>query len=613
MAKWTKNKVTPEQINNGNEYSVNDNLSVESINAIINNSFKAQEDSEEALKKANSAYEANGTLVKINGENQTTWDATISQKISEESANEIQLQNKSSTTTNGITYSVIDNGISLNGTNTLGSGFAILLPLVKPLNLTNMKNYGLFNSSTGLVEANLSTGGGANTIQLSCKDTINAKTIINSNATITYIRLWISAGAVLDMTIKPMVTRYELPKEYQIYNPNRHITNDEAEFLKEKHNKSVNQLDISDIPSFTQKGITCSVSKGKITLSGTATDNWNLGDYYSYSFPIGTYSYSLFNNEINNNIQIGFKQSSTQHYSRLNEVNKTVENVTTTDNSFFNIRIPTGTTISNLILTPIVVIGDKASDVFFTYNSASHITNAQADLLKSEHNKTINLFDKNSVLRGYEIDNGGIKESPTWYVSDYIRVSKGDTLIKNQTGGNNTLVYDSNKNMINSISFVDNILNIDLDNAYYIRINGWLDNIDSYQLEFGTTPTQYQPYNGPIIHEKDIKPELLWKNATPNQTSGFSAGETFFSENINSRTYFYVEYVSTNNMDSGIFVAKYRSGKTYYSINKILGNGDGVTRAFDIVNGHIYWGDSKTNGVVDNTQLIPFAVYSSDY
>lgn len=45
MAKkqWTKQKVNPEDINNGNEYDIGDQLSLEALNAIVNNSFYGAE------------------------------------------------------------------------------------------------------------------------------------------------------------------------------------------------------------------------------------------------------------------------------------------------------------------------------------------------------------------------------------------------------------------------------------------------------------------------------------------------------------------------------------------------------------------------------------------
>jgi hypothetical protein len=35
-------------------------------------------------------------------------------------------------------------------------------------------------------------------------------------------------------------------------------------------------------------------------------------------------------------------------------------------------------------------------------------------------------------------------------------------------------------------------------------------------------PTAYQPYNGPIVHQKDIEPVLLWENPNPNSSQAYT-------------------------------------------------------------------------------------------
>jgi hypothetical protein len=76
MANWSETtKHSPSDINGGNKYEVKDRVSREQLNAITENSLFAVKKSEEALDKANSAFEGNGTLVTINGVPQPTWSA----------------------------------------------------------------------------------------------------------------------------------------------------------------------------------------------------------------------------------------------------------------------------------------------------------------------------------------------------------------------------------------------------------------------------------------------------------------------------------------------------------------------------------------------------------
>lgn len=65
MGAWTKNKVESSQINGGQEYTKDSNPSLEQLNAITNNAFYAVNKADEALEKANSAFENNGTVVSV--------------------------------------------------------------------------------------------------------------------------------------------------------------------------------------------------------------------------------------------------------------------------------------------------------------------------------------------------------------------------------------------------------------------------------------------------------------------------------------------------------------------------------------------------------------------
>lgn len=86
MAEWKKNKVDPQDINNGQEYTKNDNVSLEELNSIVNNSLYASDISSEALNNSNKALsisqealqtvvEQTGTKVYVGGELQQTFDA----------------------------------------------------------------------------------------------------------------------------------------------------------------------------------------------------------------------------------------------------------------------------------------------------------------------------------------------------------------------------------------------------------------------------------------------------------------------------------------------------------------------------------------------------------
>ena len=71
----------------------------------------------EALEKANSAFEANGTLVKINGENQLTWSADFAESERQKSKNLLDI-NKAEFKSNSQTHSTLSGGtITINAGN----------------------------------------------------------------------------------------------------------------------------------------------------------------------------------------------------------------------------------------------------------------------------------------------------------------------------------------------------------------------------------------------------------------------------------------------------------------------------------------------------------------
>lgn len=60
----------------------------------------------------------------------------------------------------------------------------------------------------------------------------------------------------------------------------------------------------------------------------------------------------------------------------------------------------------------------------------------------------------------------------------------------------------------------------------YNNSNGDTFTYSDIQLEEGSTATDYQPYNGAIVHEKDIEPDLLYDKKTKNVINGtaYTAG-----------------------------------------------------------------------------------------
>lgn len=128
MARWSKNRVNPDDINLGNEYEAKDRPSREQLNAIVNNSFYASEKSAEALEKADSAFMANGTVARVNGTPQAFLDFDTDPQ---EQLNKLNTQ-KASVNMGSFLYEAItstsnNRKVIASGTFTKGTASSILL------------------------------------------------------------------------------------------------------------------------------------------------------------------------------------------------------------------------------------------------------------------------------------------------------------------------------------------------------------------------------------------------------------------------------------------------------------------------------------------------------
>lgn len=109
-----------------------------------------------------------------------------------------------------------------------------------------------------------------------------------------------------------------------------------------------------------------------------------------------------------------------------------------------------------------------------------------------------NRFDKNSALSDCRIDNAGNIISGTGYfVSDYIYLVPGK-YVKNspaQDAYHRYATYDSDKQFIG----VSTSNNITFTSIGYIRFCGALSEMDTTQVELGSTVTNYEPYTGTVL------------------------------------------------------------------------------------------------------------------
>ena len=145
-----------------------------------------------------------------------------------------------------------------------------------------------------------------------------------------------------------------------------------------------------------------------------------------------------------------------------------------------------------------------------------------------------NLFDKDSILSGYELQGstGEVVANATWYVSDYIKVepNKRYYLSGNRTSGGSICRYDENKQYL---SFQGSTITgiIETLDAEYIRFNGLLSELNNnIQIELGETATTYEPYGTNqwckynAIGKVVLDGSETWSTWTSNRITTYLAG-----------------------------------------------------------------------------------------
>lgn len=159
---------------------------------------------------------------------------------------------------------------------------------------------------------------------------------------------------------------------------------------------------------------------------------------------------------------------------------------------------------------------------------------------------TRNLFDKSRAIKGFELvgNHGGTYANLTWFVSNYISVVGISTLTISGkvSGGASNCFYDNNHNFISTVNMVNGTFQVP-SGATYVRFNGLLTEIDTAQLESGSTATPYVPYgyldlgiipsnSGYILNQyNNLSEELLEENVEKDTVNYHIPNKTNISLN----------------------------------------------------------------------------------
>ena len=382
--------------------------------------------------------------------------------------------------------------------------------------------------------------------------------------------------------------QYKLATTYTEKVEKNHYSAYNQDFILE-HNKSeaersANLLNIDDVGSTTTNGITYSIKNGVLYLNGTATNNTllhigsigniKLNDIFTVkTFNSNVYfQYALYNDDTWLLTSNKFIDNSTMQVSNEN-ANK-VELL---------VNISNNETISNSICKPMIVKGSTAPTTYQPYNQNKHITNNEAEFLKTEHYRSANLTP-------YNLTSFPLNSSQRHLIAE--NLPRGTyTLSLNlnaYTSGSEYIVY-INDNTVETYSngksatFTSN----DYINSIKIYSNDAAATSAKVMLNEGSTPLPYQPYEGKIVHLKDLelygtKPAIAnvqcpidlskWNDDTLSHSSGSSVLDLYFDYDALGNIYL-LPTSSSGSMTKGI--VRYTGGDTdafTWSIDAITKN-----------------------------------------
>ena len=123
---------------------------------------------------------------------------------------------------------------------------------------------------------------------------------------------------------------------------------------------------------------------------------------------------------------------------------------------------------------------------------------------KREAEKSANLLDYSKIVNNYTLTSDGqLLPYNGYYVTDFIRVEPNKTYTMSNSHDGTLYFYDINKNFIKVVENTAPVTFTTGSNVYYIRKSS-PNTYTQIMINEGTIALPYQPYEGKIIHEKDL-------------------------------------------------------------------------------------------------------------
>ncbi len=414
------------------------------------------------------------------------------------SSNLLNLTDKTDTTINGITYSIKDGVIKLNGTSTETT----FIPLINGLNGRYYSINCFNNASNDGLQIMYGVNGVAwNAIGLGTANASRSIDFLEEQTNIMFTIRINQNTSLTNATIKPMlVSGSTIPTKYEPY----------FDPYIESFADKKNLLGFDDIEE-TTKGITYSIKNGIITLNGTTSiaywtslhklkNNVNVGFYSSNIFngtPTEKSSLYLYTYETMDNFPLGWYSIKENQY---NEKNRDYLKIYIHDNN---------TVASNVVLKPMVVKGKTAPTTFLPYQDKySAFLNVKGKNLLAlpDIEETTQNGVTYSIKGGAITLNGTVTSIFSLELKNIIKVEENQTYY----------FYQKTENTVTTFNLVSNINNYSAEPTFfqynnkskkmtktgYLTIHLYITNKTTFTnakfylmlVEGSTAPTEYEPY-----------------------------------------------------------------------------------------------------------------------
>lgn len=230
------------------------------------------------------------------------------------------------------------------------------------------------------------------------------------------------------------------------------------------------------------------------------------------------YIFDIYNNYIKDESKTSWSSDSKQTFT-----------ITATRNVYFVFKNSDDSNISPTDVQNIMLNSGAVAEPYVKYNGPiTHNGDASVVFAESERQKSKNLFDLKRLVFG-SFSNASINYNNETITLNQRANSTADNLLSSfadlEAGKTYTLSFKTTGNVkyfyINNTGFYwtsgtsHAITQEELDSG--IHIYGMDDatvTISNIQIEVGTVATDYQSYNGEIVHEKDIQPNIITAKLT---------------------------------------------------------------------------------------------------